>query len=193
MGATTETVISQTKDRKVGPCTVCQHKARHEIDILLNVEGKSLRDIARQYGLGKDALWRHRENGHIGESVRKAAEVAEVKQAVATAMGTTDYLAELGTLRKRAEGVLDSASDERTALSAIKEVRENYRLQAEIEGKLRQQLNIGVQVGVTSEAWKKDNRTAMLFDLLQDILASDLIPDDIKIQIDDRIGRLRDV
>ena len=40
-------------------CTVCRHRDRHSIDQSLLAGQPSLRDIARQWGLSKDALHRH--------------------------------------------------------------------------------------------------------------------------------------
>ena len=40
-------------------CTVCRHPQRHEIEPDLRA-GLSYRDVARQYGISKDAVSRHR-------------------------------------------------------------------------------------------------------------------------------------
>jgi hypothetical protein len=55
------------------PCTICKHKARHEIDSALVSPGASLRAIAVQYRVSKDALSRHVKAGHIAEKIQKAA------------------------------------------------------------------------------------------------------------------------
>ncbi len=51
------------------PCTVCGHPKRAEIDERL-LNGTSIRDIARQYGVGLNAVDRHRS--HIGEALAEA-------------------------------------------------------------------------------------------------------------------------
>jgi hypothetical protein len=57
-------------------CTVCGHPNRNRIDEAL-LNGTSIRDIARQYGLGRNAVDRHR--AHIGtmlvEAGRRRAEL----------------------------------------------------------------------------------------------------------------------
>jgi len=57
-------------------CTVCNHKRRNEIEKRL-VQGDAYRDIARQWKVTKDALLRHKENGHISAKLLKAMKAKE--------------------------------------------------------------------------------------------------------------------
>lgn len=58
-------------------CSICEHKSRHEIDSALVVPGVSLRAIAVQYRVSKDALSRHIKAGHIAEKIQKAQHAHE--------------------------------------------------------------------------------------------------------------------
>ena len=51
------------------PCTVCGHPNRNRIEEAL-LNGTSIRDIARRYGLGRNAVDRHR--AHIGTMLEEA-------------------------------------------------------------------------------------------------------------------------
>lgn len=59
-------------------CTVCAHPERREIDKALVAAANPYRDIARQYGLSKDALLRHKADHLLAEIV--AAWQAERQQ-----------------------------------------------------------------------------------------------------------------
>ncbi len=50
-------------------CTVCSHPERHAIDKALVAVRGPYRDIARQYGLSKDALLRHKADHLLAEIV----------------------------------------------------------------------------------------------------------------------------
>src|SRR5690554_5949617 len=70
-----------TMDRSPGArCTICNHSLRVEIDKVL-IAGVSYRAIARQYGVSREAVGRHKRNGHIAEHIAKAAQKKEIKEA----------------------------------------------------------------------------------------------------------------
>lgn len=50
-------------------CTVCHSPSRHKIDAALLAETHSLRDIAHQWSVSKDALIRHKSHipGHLAK------------------------------------------------------------------------------------------------------------------------------
>ena len=104
-------------------CSICAHSDREAIDRAL-VDGGTLRAIARQFRVGRDAIRRHRHNGHVSTSLAKAHEVAEVAKA-------DDLLARVGELESRALRILDRAEragELRTALQAIRELRSMVEL-----------------------------------------------------------------
>lgn len=111
-------------------CTVCTHAERDAIDRAL-LAGGSNRAIAGQYGLGRDAVARHRAE-HVAERLAKAEGAAEVASA-------TDLLGELRLLRAKAISLLlkaEKAGDYRTALAGIGQARATIELLAELEGEL---------------------------------------------------------
>jgi len=110
------------------------------------VEGSaSLRDIAVQYDTSKDALKRHKDNGHITPKLIKAAESKEV---IATNLKTT----EAEDIKNRAIKILDIAEktgDVRSMCAAIREVRGCIELLAKMGGALKGDqpvVNIGIMI-----------------------------------------------
>ena len=93
-----------------------------------------MRVIARQHGVGHDALGRHLRE-HLPETLAKGHEAREVARA--------DEL--LGEVRELQEKTLDllrsaeSAGDLRTALSGIREARSNIELLARLAGQIQEQ------------------------------------------------------
>lgn len=81
-------------------CTVCTHPKKSEIDGAL-MEGVSGREVARQFGLSKSAVGRHR-NGCLAPRLEAAARIvapvkagqAEVKRAKAIVAGEVDPTAD---------------------------------------------------------------------------------------------------
>ena len=111
-------------------CSICDHPERGEIDRAL-VEGGSVRDIARRFGVGRNAVHRHRKGGHIAEALAKASEAADVTRG-------DDLLARVRGLEDRALRILDRAEragELRTALHAIREARSTIKLLADAERK----------------------------------------------------------
>ncbi len=132
-----------------GQCTICNHPLRVEIDTAL-VAGVSYRAIASQYGVSREAVGRHKRNGHIAEQIAKVAKKKEIKQAkevqaailaqeaqeVADAQTILD---EVSRLKDRALTILDRAETEgtREACMALREVRGIVELLAKVRGELK--------------------------------------------------------
>jgi hypothetical protein len=51
-------------------CTICLHSQRRDIDQLLAGGAASLRAVGRQFGVGRDALRRHRER-HVLKAIKR--------------------------------------------------------------------------------------------------------------------------
>lgn len=118
-------------------CTICEHPQVEAINAAL-VGGASYRDIARQFAVSKDALFRHRQ--HLPAELVKAQEAKEIAQA-------DNLLEQLKDLQRRTLSILQAAeqdNDHATALKAIKEARGNLELLAKLLGELaeRQVINI---------------------------------------------------
>ena len=124
-------------------CTVCSHKDVDEINRLL-LCSDSYRDIARQFGLSKDALARHKES-HIPELLLKSQDVKDSLQA-------DNLLTQLQEARARAIELLDmaiSAGDTKVygpPSSYLSEIRQQIKLWAELEGRLASQPQVNILV-----------------------------------------------
>ena len=122
-------------------CTVCAHKDLEEINKLL-LCSDSYRDLARQFGLSKDALARHKES-HIPTELLKSNDIQEIVKADV-------LLVQLGEIREKTLSLLDKA--ERAAdtrvygapVAYLREVREQIKLLAELEGRLAAQPQITI-------------------------------------------------
>ncbi len=142
-------------------CTVCDHPQREEIDRQL-VCGGSYRDIARQFGLSKDAISRHKES-HIPDALVKAQDAGEVAQ------GDT-LMDQVKALQDEAQSILGearAAGDLRTALQGIGKARDCLELLFKVEGRLQDQQSVTVSVNMDiyhSPQWRQVG--AMLAEVL---------------------------
>ena len=112
-------------------CTVCIHPDRKAIDRAL-LQGDTLRDIARQHAVSKDALHRHLSEEHITTRIAKAEEAKEIARA-------DTLLNQVRDLQTRAMRILqqaEQAGDLRTACTAIREARGTLELLAKVTGEL---------------------------------------------------------
>ncbi len=103
-------------------CTVCTHDEAHVINVEL-VSRVSYRDIARQFGVSKDALKRHSQE-HIPQLLVKARDAVEAAEA-------SDLLTRIEDLQNRTLDVLSAVEGTEkyaVALSAIREARSNLEL-----------------------------------------------------------------
>lgn len=62
-------------------CTICEHPKRKEIDKALVSGTVSIRAVADQWHVGREALRRHVKNGHIQSKIQKAAIAQEKAEA----------------------------------------------------------------------------------------------------------------
>ena len=112
------------------PCTVCLHSKRESVDRRL-VAGRSNRAVARELGLGREAVRNHRAR-HVPEALSKARQAREEAHA-------DGLLGQVRHLRDRALRILtraEAADDHRTALGAIREARATVELLAKLVGEL---------------------------------------------------------
>ena len=119
-------------------CTICKHEAIKDINSAL-VRGEPYRDIARQHGVSKDALRRHKAS-HLPKLLRRAKDATNEAQA-------TDLLAELRSLQAKSMKILETAESSgnlRVALTAIRETRSTLELLAKLLGELQQEGTISI-------------------------------------------------
>jgi len=157
--------------RMARPCSICNHSERLEIDRLL-LSGEPYRNIAERFKLSIGSISRHRE-AHIGtdlKDVREAMEQAreealaqiksdeleaikeeistEAAESMAARLGTcASFLDQLKVVRDRAANLLDraeSSQDMKSAGNFLRELREQIRLMAELEGKISQQPQVTI-------------------------------------------------
>jgi len=122
-------------------CTICSHAERETIDHAL-VAGESAAAIAGRYRtIHERALRRHRDN-HLPATLAKASEAQDVAEA-------DDLLAQVRDLQVRTLAILEAAegvSQHRTALSAIREARNNLELLAKLLGELNDSPTVNVLI-----------------------------------------------
>jgi hypothetical protein len=123
-------------------CTICTHKRRADIDKAL-VDRRPFRDIARQFDVGPDSLWRHSDD-HLPAKLVRAKRAAEAVEADA-------LLDQVLDLRDKALGVLDSAEGEGDRQGSIAAIRE-ARACIELLGKLAGQLASAPTINITLSA-----------------------------------------
>ena len=159
------------------PCGPCQDKRRNELDrrlLEMEISGETFRGISREFGYSEDALSRHKAN-HLTldlSEVKEAMETAraealeearqkelektkaEVKETTAGRLELAkDYFDQLREVRAHAANLLDRAEaseDLKTAAVFLRELREQIRLMAELEGKLQAQPQITI---INSPEW----------------------------------------
>lgn len=109
------------------PCSICSHPKRAEINKALVADGASLRAVARQYDVSKDALQRHVKNGHIEEKIKKAQAAQDVVEA-------DDLLSEILDVQKFAQEMREKAETQRIALEANRDISKILELKGKILG-----------------------------------------------------------
>ena len=112
------------------PCSVCAHPDRPSIDQAM-VNRRPFRDIARHFGIGKDAAVRHHD-ACLPAELTKARQAADVANA-------DDLLTQLRALRTKSLQLMmaaERAGDLRTALAGIRETRATLELLAEMSAQL---------------------------------------------------------
>lgn len=107
------------------PCSLCVHSDRPQIDESI-VAGARYRDVARQFGVSKDAVSRHM--AHIAPALVEARQAGEVAQADDLLGDIRDLKADLKQARKEA---LEAGKYNSLALLANSEMRA-YELLAKI-------------------------------------------------------------
>ncbi len=129
-------------------CTACGHPERSEIDAAL-VAGETLRDIARQYRVGKDVVARHKE-AHLPGRLVRAREVEEIADADTLLSRLRDLNRETAAILKEARA--KGSKDNELALKAIACVEK----QIELEGRLLDILNDRPVVNIlVSPEWQR--------------------------------------
>ena len=127
-------------------CKTCSHAKVAEINSAL-VRGVPVRDIARQYGLSKDTVYRHRKNCFL-RTLERAVESQETSNA-------NEIKAQLQDIHQKTVNILNRnlEKDDKAALSAIREARANLELIGRLIGELDNAPKVAVLVD--SPDWAK--------------------------------------
>lgn len=115
-------------------CTVCRSPRRREIERSM-IDGRSNREIARDFKLSSSAVFRHREE-HLSKKLLQAAESREL----AGAVSLVDRLEELHaeTLAILSDARNAESIDNEVALRAISRLEKQVELIARLQGDLKE-------------------------------------------------------
>jgi len=119
-------------------CTVCNHKDIEEINKLLLCSG-SYRDIARQFGLSKDALARHKE-GHIPEVLSKSNDIKEIVNADSLLLKLQEEAVFVREMRDSAK----DGGDIELALKAVDRALKCIEIYAKVNGLIQDQPTVNI-------------------------------------------------
>src|SRR5215213_7422707 len=125
-------------------CTVCGHEHRYEIEDILVSRSKPYRDIARRYGVSKDAVGRHVSEGHVSDLIKLAADA----ERAARADGLLDRIEALHSRTLAILEATEETNEHRTALAAIREARSNLELIGEVTKELDRAGTINLELTV---------------------------------------------
>jgi hypothetical protein len=137
------------------PCSICTHPDLTTINRELS-NGTSLRNIARQYGVSKDALSRHKK--HVSVTLRDITQAVQNSPEPRQSATLQDQLLTLITKAHTLTEAAEAAGDLRTALQGVREVRGCLDLLGKVVGDLPTGTMIGICV---SPEWTAI-RTAIL-------------------------------
>ena len=137
-------------------CTICTHPEREQIERAL-VSGRSLRNVAEQFGCSATALHRHKRD-HLPGSLAQARQAQDVARADSVLEEIRAEIRRIQRLYKKAEAILDRAQNQPIALKSIrelsrlhKEMRETLELLARISGEFEQQPSARTAVLIVPE------------------------------------------
>ena len=164
--------------RPCGPCQDERRNELDRRLLEMDLTGETYRSISQDCPYSEDALRRHKTNhiiadvGGVRDAMIQAREaaleearpreletvrdgvVAEAKEGMAARLETcATFLDQLQAVRDKAANLLDQAEasdDLRAAGTFLKELREQIRLMAELEGRIASQPQITL---ITSPAW----------------------------------------
>lgn len=131
-------------------CSICEHPQRDEIDKQL-LHGDLVSEISLKFGVSDRALYRHAKS-HVPELLAKASRANEVARA-------DNLLAELKSFRERTIRLLDMAEQAGTTRAYgspaqyLKEIREQIKLLAELEGRIAAQPQTNINVLFNNPEW----------------------------------------
>lgn len=152
--------------RPCGPCGDKRRNELDRSLLEMEITGETFRGLSREFGYSEDALSRHKSNHLVIDlseakqavekakeeakqreaEVAKAATLADLKEKAVNSMSArlenaANFLDQLREIRDKAADLLDqaeSAQDMKASGVFLRELREQIRLMAELEGRLPQ-------------------------------------------------------
>ncbi|HCG56410.1 MULTISPECIES: hypothetical protein [Brevibacterium] len=128
-------------------CSVCRHPDRETVDREL-VAGLTLREAADKYGLGKDAVGRHKRN-HLSKTLKAVQERRETAGAQKAVDRAEELYVKASTILERSE----EEGNGQLGLAAIKELRSTVELLAKLTGELDERPQVNVLNVSSSPEW----------------------------------------
>lgn len=160
--------------RPCGPCRDSRRNELDRRLLEMEITGETFRNISQEFGYSEYALRRHKENHLVIDlseakqavekakeeakqrevEAAKAATLADLKDKAASSMSARlenaiNFLDQLREIRNRAADFLDqaeSAQDLKACGVFLRELREQIKLMAELEGKLASQPTVNILV-----------------------------------------------
>lgn len=118
-----------------GICSICSHPRRSEIDRTVLSGLSSVSAIARQYGVSRQAIMRHRD-AHIVADLKEAAARRREADDYDRGASLLDRMHELGAEAQAALNVAKGQKDTRLILAAIGTASKLLELQGRLQGEI---------------------------------------------------------
>ncbi len=135
-------------------CTICQHSSRADIDQAL-AAGTSYRNIAKQYNVSPQAMFRHKDE-HVPVTLAKAEAAKEVARAdtlLEQVQVGRERLEQMLLLSEHISARAYQSHDHRLVLDALRttatlhrEMRGYFDLMGELEGELQRNPQVNVTI-----------------------------------------------
>jgi hypothetical protein len=121
-------------------CTICVHKQRNKIESAI-VSGTSLRDIARQFSVSKDAVSRH-----AAEHVQAKVQVAQQAKEEAQSLDVVRQLIHINDVALDILKVTRASKDYDLSLKAIASVHKQLELQSKLLGDIDDRAHVQITI-----------------------------------------------
>jgi hypothetical protein len=128
-------------------CTICASKACQEIDMALVSKNSSIRDIARQYRVGRSALTRHVNAGHMSPKIKEAKRAFD-------AVAGENLLNKIERIYKRFDELAEKQKrigDDKTELNVYHELRGYMEMEGKATGAFREKIEHSGDMNITNK------------------------------------------
>lgn len=133
-------------------CSICEHKSRHDIDSALVSPGVSLRAIAVQYRVSKDALSRHIKAGHIANKIKEAQRAHEAVAGENLLQRIDKFHKRFGELAKKQQQIGDDLTELKVYQTQAKYLEMEGKATGAFREKIEHSGSVDLQVGQMTDA-----------------------------------------